>query len=180
MLTPTKSGLAANKKFKQEDFISHALNGQMTDLNMHDHAVFAVALMPRKVFSTAQAAEVTARNRIHAILTMMSKIRQDLLTKQISVNDRLMDELETAHNANEVVLRTYLTSAAGYRRHIARGTASEQLKDILLSLHLPHFTWVTEISTKGSYNQQSPGMRRIYGHAVVDATVNGGKTRAAC
>ena len=173
MLTPTKSGLAANKKFKQEDFISHALNGQMTDLNMHDHAVFAVALMPRKVFSTAQAAEVTARNRIHAILTMMSKIRQDLLTKQISVNDRLMDELETAHNANEVVLRTYLTSAAGYRRHIARGTASEQLKDILLSLHLPHFTWVTEISTTGSYNQQSPGMRRIYGHAVVDATSTG-------
>lgn len=173
MLTPTKSGLAANKLFKAEDFISHALNGQMTDLNMHDHAVFAVALMPRKVFSTAQSAEFTARNRIDAILNMMSRVRQDLAAKQVSVNDRLMDELETAYSADEVVLRTYLTSAAGYRRHIARGTASEQLKDVLLSLHLPHFTWVTEISTTGSYNQQSPGLRRIYGHAVVDATSTG-------
>ena len=173
MLTPMMSGLAANKRFEAEDFIRHALNGKMTDLNMHDHAVFAVALMPRKVFSTAQAAEVTASNRIDAILKMMSRVRQDLATEQVSVNDRLMDELETAYDSDEVVLRTYLTSAAGYRRHIARGTASEQLKDILLSLHLPHFTWVTEISTTGSYNQQSPGLRRIYGHAVVDATSTG-------
>ena len=173
MLTPTKKGYAANKKFQPEDFIRHPLNGQMSELNMHDHAVFAVALVPRKVFCTAQSAEFTAKNRIHEILTTMSNVRQELSTKQASVNDRLMDELEKAYGANEVVLRTYLTSAAGYRRHIARGTASEQLKEILLTLHLPHFTWVTEISTTGSYNQQSPGMRRIYGHTVLDATSTG-------
>ena len=40
-------------------------------------------------------------------------------------------------------------------------------------LHLPHFTWITEISTIDSYNQSSPGLRRIYGHTVLDATSTG-------
>ena len=64
---------------------------------------------------------------------------------------------------------TYLTSAAGHRRHLAQGSASH-LKDKLLLLHLPHFAWITEISTVDSYNQPSPGLRRIYGHTVLDAT----------
>ena len=72
--------------------------------------------------------------------------------------------------SGSIVLRTYLTSAAAYRRHLARGSASDDLKDTLLDLHLPHFTWITEISTIDSYNQPSPGMRRIYGHTVLDAT----------
>ena len=81
-----------------------------------------------------------------------------------------MDELHEAHIAKNIVLRTYLTSAAGYRRHLAQGSASDDLKDALLDLHLPHFAWVTEISTIDSYNQPSPRMRRIYGHTVTDAT----------
>ncbi len=40
-------------------------------------------------------------------------------------------------------------------------------------MHLPHFTWITEISTVGSYNQSSPGMRRMYGHSILDATSTG-------
>ena len=44
---------------------------------------------------------------------------------------------------------------------------------MLLGLHLPHFTWVTEISTIDSYNNASPSMRRIYGHTVIDATSTG-------
>ena len=43
----------------------------------------------------------------------------------------------------------------------------------MVDLHLPHFTWITEISTIDSYNQPSPGLRRIYGHTVVDATSTG-------
>ena len=40
-------------------------------------------------------------------------------------------------------------------------------------MHLPHFTWVTEISTVDSYNQASPSMRRMYGHTILDATSAG-------
>ncbi len=79
----------------------------------------------------------------------------------------------TAHSLGHIILRTYLTSAAGYRRHIADGTAGDDLKDVLLALHLPHFTWITEIATIDSYNNFSAGTRRIYGHTIIDATSTG-------
>ena len=143
------------------------------ELNVQDHATFAVALMSTRVFSTAAAAEVSARDRIETTLTNMTEIRR-LLTKQgMPVNEELLDELQLAHGDRRVVLRTYLTSAAGYRRHIAFGTASNGLKDVLLRLHLPHFTWITEISTIDYYNNSSSRERCIYGHTVLDATSTG-------
>jgi hypothetical protein len=56
---------------------------------------------------------------------------------------------------------------------MAFGSACDALKDVLLRLHLPHFTWVTEISSADSYNNSSAGLRRIYGHSVLDATSSG-------
>ena len=103
----------------------------------------------------------------------MPNIRRLLAKQGLPVNDRLLDELQAAHSADQIVLRTYLTSAAGYRRHLLAGSASDDLKDALLDFHLPHFTWITEISTINSYNHVSLGMRRIYGHSVLDATSTG-------
>ena len=143
------------------------------ELNVQSHAVFAVALMPTRVFSTAAAAEHSAWNRIDSILRGMTGIRRLLNRRELTVNARLLDELQAAHSTNQIVLRTYLTSAAGYRRHLVGGSASDDLKDAVLDLHLPHFTWITEISTIDSHNQASPGLRRIYGHTVLDATSTG-------
>ena len=126
-----------------------------------------------KVFSTAAIAEVSARDRINWTLSMLPYIRQKLVADGLSVNERLLKELQDAHAGRRIVLRTYLTSAAGYRRHIADGTACDDLKDALLALHLPHFNWVTEIATIDSYNHSSAGMRRIYGHTIIDATSTG-------
>ena len=137
------------------------------------HAIVAIALMSPRVFSTAAIAEVTARDRINWTLSMLPYIRQKLVDDGVSVNERLLNELQDAHGDNKIVLRTYLTSAAGYRRHIADGTACDDLKDALLTLHLPHFNWVTEIATVDSYNHSSAAMRRIYGHSVIDATSTG-------
>ena len=156
-----------------EDTIIRNTFGGTIELNVSDYAVFAVALMSTRVFSTAAAAEVSARDRIDAVLHDMPETRRALHEHGFTVNDRLLDELETAHSADQIVLRTYLTSAAGYRRHLLEGSASDHLKDALLDLHLPHFTWITEISTVDSYNQPSPGLRRIYGHTVLDATSTG-------
>ena len=143
-----------------------------TELDM-THATFAVALMSTRVFSTAAAAEFSARDRIDETLGLMPQIRNMLAQQELSINARLLDELEDAHTGGRLILRTYLTSAAGYRRHIAGGNASDDLKDALLDLHLPHFTWITEISTVDSYNNASPGMRRMYGHTIIDATSTG-------
>ena len=147
--------------------------GGTIELNVRGHAVFAVALMSTRVFSTAAAAEYSAWDRIDNTLQNMPRTRRLLDEHRLPVNTRLLDELQAAHSASQIVMRTYLTSAAGYRRHIVGGSANDNLKDALLDLHLPHFTWITEISTIDSYNQYSPGLRRIYGHTVIDATSTG-------
>ena len=165
MLVPMKEGISANNGFDADDFTRYPLSWQNIGMNMYDDAAFAIALMPRNVFSTAMAAEVTAVDRIHESIKFMAIVRQEG-----SINERMVEELVLAWAANEVVLRTYLTSVGGYRRHILRSAACKQLKRILLSRHFPHFVWVTEIATVASYNHPSPDKRRIYGHAVVDAT----------
>ena len=155
-----------------DDTIKRATSSGTVEL-IASHANFAVALMSPRVFSTAAAAEVTACDRLDDTLARMPHIRSLLRERQLPVNDRLLDELLAAQDAEHIVLRTYLTSAAGYRRHLADGTASDELKDALLELHLPHFTWITEILTTDSYNNLSAGMRRMYGHTIIDATSTG-------
>ena len=153
-------------------FADDTVKRESTELNM-SHATFAVALMSARVFSTAAAAKMSTRDRIDETLGNMHTMRRMLAEQGFPVNDRLLDELQAAHAGGRLILRTYLTSAAGYRRHISNGTASDDLKDALLDLHLPHFTWVTEISTVDSYNHASAGMRRMYGHTIIDATSTG-------
>ena len=153
-----------------DDTIKRQTSGNPIELNVQCHGVLAIALMSTRVFSTAARAEHNAWSQINEILNALPNARRALAEHNMPINDVLMNELLSAHSAGNIVLRTYLTSAAGYRRHLAQGSASDDLKDALLDLHLPHFTWITEISTIDSYNQSSPGLRRIYGHTVLDAT----------
>lgn len=176
MLVPIDANATKTHGFDKNQAISHQFQGGQVDLNVKDHAVFAVALMPIRAFSTAREAERTTLGRIDAVIKDMAKIRVWLTNKGAAVNDRLLDELIAAHEQKKIILRTYLTSTSGYRRHIAHGTACNDLKDVLLRLHLPHFTWITEISTVDSYNQSSVGLRRIYGHSILDATSTGKDT----
>ncbi len=172
MWLPTDRQASKTFSFTSDTVKRPTLNGPI-ELNFQCHAVFAVALMPTRVFSTAAAAECSAWDRIDETLKNMPEIRRLLDEAQLPVNVRLLDELQAAHSAHRIVLRTYLTSAAGYRRHLAAGSASDALKDELLDVHLPHFTWVTEISTTDSYNHAAPDPRCIYGHTVLDATSTG-------
>ena len=169
MWLPTDENASKTYAFGDKTIKRDSPNGPI-ELNVKHHAVFAAALMSTRVFSTAARAEHNAWSQIQKNLKALPRARKVLEDQGLPVNDMLLDELQVAYSAGKIVLRTYLTSAAGYRRHLAQGSASDELKDALLQLHLPHFTWVTEISTVDSYNQPSPGMRRIYGHTVLDAT----------
>lgn len=155
-----------------DDTIKRATPNGPVELNVKDHAIFAIALMSTRVFCTAARAEHNAWSQIDKNIKDLrtERVRKALAAHGISVHEELMGELDSAHRQDRIVLRTYLTSAAGYRRHLVQGSASDALKHQLLRLHLPHFTWITEISTIDSYNQQSPKLRRIYGHTVLDAT----------
>lgn len=170
MWLPSNSKASTAFSFKEDTVRRLTSEGKTIELNVESHAVFAVALMSPRVFSTAEAAELSALDRIDEALDKMSDTRRLLAEHQLSINKRFLNKLESAYASDRIVLRTYLTSAAGYRRHLTNGSACEDLKDALLDLHLPHFTWITEISTIGSYNHASRGMRRIYGHTVLDAT----------
>ncbi len=174
VLLPKDAHAAAAHSFDSNQLVRHRLHGMtQIELNVADHAVFAVVLMPVRAFSTASAAERTAWGRLNATLGDMKNIRAKLTGEGVQVDDRLLSELIEAHKKKRIVMRTYLTSASGYRMHIARSTASSGLKDRVMRLHLPHFTWITEISTVDSYNQASPGFRRMYGHSILDATSTG-------
>lgn len=174
MLLPCTRDAAATHNFDTNQLIRHSFSlTAPVDPNVEDNAVFGVVLMPTRVFSTARAAQHTAIGRLNFAINNIASIRQKLATQGATVNDRLLDELIDAHRKQKIVLRTYLTSASGYRKHITQGSACDDLKDVLARMHLPHFTWITEISTVGSYNQASPGMRRMYGHTILDATSTG-------
>lgn len=173
MLLPSTATAAATHNFDPEQLIRHPFQGKPVELNMKDHAVFAVALMPVRAFSTARAAEATARGAIQDAIRTIPALRGAIKKRGGTINETLLDEFIDAYQKKKIVLRTYLTSAAGYRYHMGHGTACNDLKDVLARLHLPHFNWVTEISTVDSYNQASPSLRRMYGHSILDATSTG-------
>jgi hypothetical protein len=130
-----------------------------------------MALMPMRAFSTARAAEITAERRIVSAIAQIAQIKSQI-SQTGTVNPRL-DDFIAAKAARKLILKTYLSSTDGYRRHIARSAASDELKDVLLKIHLPHFAWVTEFFTEDSYNNPSSGLRRIFGHSLIDATSSG-------
>ena len=90
-------------------FVEDTVKRGTTELNM-SHATFAVALMSTRVFSTAAAAEMSAHDRMDETLGNMPAIRRMLAEQGLSANDRLLDELQAAHEGDRLVLRTYLTS----------------------------------------------------------------------
>ncbi len=169
MWLPTDEQASTTFSFSHNT-IKRDLPDRPIELNIKHHAVFGVALMSTRVFSTAARAELNAKSLIDQNLNALPAARKDLTKLKISVNDKLVDELLAAHSSDELILRTYLTSAAGYRRHLAQCSASDNLKDALLHIHLPHFTWITEFFTLDTFNQTAPEKRRIYGHTVLDAT----------
>lgn len=169
---PCKATSAKDAGIPDDDVVRiKTRKGDTVEFNLEKHGTFAMALMPVRAFSTAQAAEVTAQRRIANAFQHLESLKAQI-AEEGDVNP-LLNDLAAAHAANKIVLRTYLTSADGYRRYVADCSACDALKDVLLRLHLPHFTWITEISSADSYNNPSAGMRRIYGHSVLDATSSG-------
>lgn len=171
LFMPLTKTSAKDKRLDQSRLVKRRVKGKMRVLTVEEHAVLAVVLMPMKVFSKAEGAELQTRRKLDDFLERLPETERYLAANDPELKQRLRD-LKKASRRGKIVLRTYLTSAARYRKYIAYGSACQQLKDELLQFHLPHFVWVTEIATVESYNNLSPGLRRIYGHTVIDATAS--------
>ena len=92
------------------DTIKHDSGNGIIELNISDHAVLGIALMSTRVYSTGARAEHNARSQIDDVMKGLPGARLALAKRNIPVNERLLDELQAAHSADKIVLRTYLTS----------------------------------------------------------------------
>ena len=84
----------SSKEFSfTNDTIKRETATGIVELNVREHAVFAVALMSPRVYSTAAAAEHSAWDRISNVLHNMGNTRRLLKEFRLSVNDERLDEL---------------------------------------------------------------------------------------
>jgi len=72
----------------------------------------------------------------------------------------------------DLVLRTYLTRSNEYKRKITDSAMDVFLSSLIRGKPMPRWIWVTEVSTKASYNTAGENGRIINGTIIIDATSN--------
>ncbi len=104
MLLPRTRDSAKAHNFDKNQLIRHTFSSTTpVNLNVEDHAVFAVVLMPVRVFATARAAQRTALGRLSAAMINMPSIRKEFADKGAVINDRLLDEVIAAFKKQEII-----------------------------------------------------------------------------
>jgi hypothetical protein len=125
--------------------------------------------LPSRVFLSAEKADIVVRDYIHST----SAASKDII-KVVHDDDEASGEIVRQFfkgvEDGRWVQRTYLTTAARYRRHISRSEMTEEMKTGIISRSLPHFVWVTELMDRSSTQEGPSGARRVIGHFVLNAT----------
>lgn len=127
--------------------------------------------LPNKVFIPGEKAEKYAWN----LLDDYRKNWVDHKTYHkgsLGLSESLGDEFVDEIQKNEVIARTYLTYGWKYKVRMMRNIVGEDYKSILLYQELPRFVWITEFGTRKSLNYLGNESRRIFSHAVIDATAS--------
>jgi len=125
--------------------------------------------LPSRVFLSAEKADIVVRDYIH----LTSLVSEDIIKV---VNDLGADAGSAVRSFFEGVTeerwvqRTYLTTAARYRRHISGSEMAEEMKTEIVPRSLPHFVWVTELMDRSASQEGPAGARRVIGHFVLNAT----------
>ena len=84
--------------------------------------------------------------------------------------DLLKEKYKYDCNSNPLVTRLYLTSSAKYKKFKSKTLKSTTLIDFYLTLNLPHYIWVMEISTANLYSRDL-----AFGDVIIDATYSNTK-----
>ncbi|WP_143216400.1 hypothetical protein [Acetobacter sp. DmW_043] len=129
---------------------------------------FILVPLPGKVFLTAEAAEVVARDTINSL----SKNRFDLSQQSLQTGEKWDENPDFYKEVDneKIVSRTYLTYGWKYKSRMLRNASSDNLKRILLRTQFPKYVWVTEFSEYATSKNLDPCLRRIQSHVVIDAT----------
>lgn len=128
-----------------------------------------VPLSPR-VFLRADAADTVVRDYLKYYVEIAGPGMLDKVAALAPDGVATVEAFYELVRAGRLILRTYLTSAARYRHHLAHTDLAEEIKREFIAWRLPHFVWVTEFLTPDAAAPEDGGARQVIGHAVVNAT----------
>lgn len=128
--------------------------------------------LPRRVYLSAERADIVVGDFLRRQAAELGEKIPDILAESSLEAAASARRFYAAVRNDDLVQRTYLTSAARYRHHLAQGGLGMDIKSQLLSRTLPHYVWVTEVMESSSTLAEPGGPRTILGHLVVNATSN--------
>lgn len=126
--------------------------------------------LPRRVYLRAERADIVARDFLLRQARELGDQISQMLAEDSAEAAETAGRFFAAVREDRLVRRTYLTSAARYRHHLAQGGLPEQVKSELLGRTLPHYVWVIEVMDRCSTQITHEGARLVLGHLVVNAT----------
>lgn len=79
---------------------------------------------------------------------------------------------------NPIVLRTYFLSSQEFKMSLlkryknVKDTLNKKVIDDYIKMEMPHYIWLTEISSKNRISQKEESDRTIFGEVIIDTTEN--------
>lgn len=138
-------------------------------LTVEDNVSHMFVPLPSRVFLRAEHADIVVRDYINTMRHVGGELAE-IVSADNPAAQEVVQEFFDGVETDRWVLRTYLTTAARYRRHISSSELTEEMKSELISRSLPHFVWVTELIAKSSVQETTDGARRVVGHFVLNAS----------
>ncbi|MCJ2008208.1 hypothetical protein [Methylobacterium sp. J-092] len=145
--------------------------------NIADNIIYLMIPLPNKVFLPAEVSEAISWDILEQYANLWPNLKQVQsadLGQSAAVGDSFVDEFRN----KRVIARTYLTYGWKSKHRSIRNNLPNKVRNIIASLDLPRFVYVTEFSTLDLTSSKTKYERRILAHSVVDATAkhNGGNS----
>lgn len=123
--------------------------------------------LPSKVLLRAENADIVAADFLERHI---SEVGAKLVEQASELGAKIaISRFYRLVKRKKLIRRTYLTSAARYRHHLAKSGLSDPVKAELTLRTLPHFVWVTELLDP-TISKTADDVRLIVGHIVINAT----------
>lgn len=138
-------------------------------LTVEDAVSHLFVPLPPRVLLRADRADTVAKDFLSRYV---ADIGDGMLKRVRDIEPSAVPGVEAFHKLvakNTLVRRTYLTSAGRYRHHLAHSALPNIIKSELITRHLPHFVWVTEL-VEPDAKPKAGGARPMIGHLVMSAT----------
>lgn len=154
------------------------INGTPCALNVKESVKWIIVPLPSKVYFPAEKAENISWTLLnHYVSTYDIHVAENKFdnNKVAAASAKFKDDIRNG----QVIARTYLTFGWKYKQRALRNNLEDAVKVLLRDLELPKFVWVTEIGTFESLSSENPLERRIFSHAVFDATAKNTEKESA-